>query len=75
MIGNFGFGIDEHIDLGMKFDPSTGIYGMDFYASLSRPGKRVGSRKKARGVIGKRHRVVKADAIKWFKERLGGTVL
>ena len=25
--GNFGFGISEHIDLGIKYDPSTGIYG------------------------------------------------
>lgn len=25
--GNFGFGINEHIDLGLKYDPSTGIYG------------------------------------------------
>ena len=29
--GSFGFGISEHIDLGLKYDPSTGIYGMDFY--------------------------------------------
>src|SRR3984885_8676929 len=29
--GNFGFGINEHIDLGIKYDPSIGIYGMDFY--------------------------------------------
>merc|ERR1711972_1200473 len=29
--GNFGFGIQEHIDLGIKYDPSIGIYGMDFY--------------------------------------------
>merc|ERR1712194_382679 len=26
--GSFGFGITEHIDLGIKYDPSTGIYGM-----------------------------------------------
>ena len=25
--GNFGFGIQEHIDLGIKYDPSIGIYG------------------------------------------------
>lgn len=25
--GNFGFGIEEHIDLGIKYDPSIGIYG------------------------------------------------
>lgn len=24
--GNFGFGIQEHIDLGLKYDPSTGNY-------------------------------------------------
>ncbi|KAI7725572.1 hypothetical protein M8C21_024669, partial [Ambrosia artemisiifolia] len=29
--GCFGFGIQEHIDLGIKYDPSTGIYGMDFF--------------------------------------------
>merc|ERR1712188_212307 len=36
--GNFGFGINEHIDLGLKYDPATGIYGMDFYVVLRRPG-------------------------------------
>lgn len=25
--GTFGFGISEHIDLGIKYDPATGIYG------------------------------------------------
>lgn len=25
--GNFGFGVQEHIDLGIKYDPSIGIYG------------------------------------------------
>jgi len=37
--GNFGFGIQEHIDLGIKYDPSVGIYGLDFYVVLGRPGK------------------------------------
>ena len=32
--GNFGFGISEHIDLGIKYDPAIGIYGMDFYCCL-----------------------------------------
>ena len=36
--GNFGFGIQEHIDLGIKYDPSIGIYGMDFYVVLGRSG-------------------------------------
>ena len=25
--GNFGFGIQEHIDLNIKYDPGIGIYG------------------------------------------------
>merc|ERR1712130_834947 len=37
--GCFGFGISEHIDLGLKYDPATGIFGMDFYVILARPGK------------------------------------
>merc|ERR1711997_850253 len=43
--GNFGFGIDEHIDLGIKYDTSTGIFGMDFTIVLKRPGKRVSKRR------------------------------
>lgn len=39
--GNFGFGIQEHIDLGIKYDPSIGIYGLDFYVVLGRPGNAV----------------------------------
>lgn len=37
--GNFGFGIQEHIDLGIKYDPNIGIYGMDFYVVLGRAGE------------------------------------
>lgn len=35
--GNFGFGIQEHIDLGIKYDPSIGIYGLDFYVVSEAP--------------------------------------
>merc|ERR1711976_944998 len=55
--GSFGFGITEHIDLGIKYDPSTGIYGMDFYIHLSRPGMRVQYRKLKTGRVGVRHRL------------------
>lgn len=33
-----GFGINEHIDLGIKYDPSTGIYGKTkIVSSVSSP--------------------------------------
>ncbi|EPS69669.1 hypothetical protein M569_05096, partial [Genlisea aurea] len=64
--GCFGFGIQEHIDLGIKYDPSTGIYGMDFYVVLERPGYRVGRRRRCKSRVGIQHRVTKEDAMKWF---------
>merc|ERR1719231_1684392 len=57
--GCFGFGITEHIDLGIKYDPSTGIYGMDFFVQLVRPGGRVAKRKSKRGRVGIPHRVTR----------------
>lgn len=70
--GNFGFGISEHIDLGVKYDPATGIFGMDFYVVLGRKGYRVARRKHATGRVGSNHRVNKADAQKWFIDTYEG---
>jgi len=72
--GCFGFGIDEHIDLGIKYDPTIGIYGMDIYVQLTRPGYRVTKRRQKVGRIGRPHRVTKDDAIKWFQTEFDGTV-
>ena len=72
--GSFGFGINEHIDLGIKYDPSTGIYGMDFYVVLGRRGERVSKRKRARSCVGKNHRVKKNESIKWFEKQFEGVV-
>ncbi|ODQ77308.1 hypothetical protein BABINDRAFT_172872 [Babjeviella inositovora NRRL Y-12698] len=73
--GNFGFGINEHIDLGIKYDPSIGIYGMDFYVVLGRAGARVARRKRCRGVIGNSHLPNKEDSITWFKQKYDADVL
>jgi ribosomal protein L5 len=35
-----GFGITEHIDLGIKYDPSTGIYGALLPAAVAICGSR-----------------------------------
>ena len=73
--GNFGFGIQEHIDLGIKYDPSIGIYGMDFYVVLGRPGMNVRHRKRKNGRIGFPHRLTKDDAMKWFQTKYDGIIL
>merc|ERR1712071_399129 len=73
--GNFGFGINEHIDLGIKYDPTTGIYGMDFFVCLTRPGARVARRKVRKSRVGFPHKITKEDSIQWFTEKFDGIIL
>eukprot|EP00164_Ancoracysta_twista_P000370 GFYU01000508.1.p2 GENE.GFYU01000508.1~~GFYU01000508.1.p2 ORF type:complete len:183 (+),score=52.88 GFYU01000508.1:32-550(+) len=73
--GNFGFGIAEHIDLGIKYDPNTGIYGMDFYICMDRAGYRVSRRRRCHAKVGFSHKVTKEDTIKWFKQKYEGIII
>jgi len=73
--GNFGFGIQEHIDLGIRYDPYTGIFGMDFYCVLKRAGSRVALRKRAGSSVGSTHLVSKEDAQNWFVQKYEGTLI
>lgn len=73
--GSFGFGIQEHIDLGIKYDPSIGIYGMDFFVVLGRAGFRVSRRKRCQNKVGIHHKLAKEDAVNWFKQQFDGIVL
>merc|ERR1712180_544556 len=73
--GNFGFGIQEHIDLGIKYDPSIGIYGMDFYVVLGRPGFSVPHKKHKCGKVGIHHKIQKEEAMKWFQQKYDGVIL
>merc|ERR1712117_305797 len=68
--GNFGFGIQEHIDLGIKYDPSIG-----FYVVLARPGYNIAYRRKKRSRVGFKHRITKADEMKWFQQKYDGILL
>ena len=73
--GNFGFGINEHIDLGIKYDPYTGIFGMDFYVVLSRAGKRVTVRRRAQSRMGNNQKVTREESQKWFIQKYEGLLL
>ncbi|PWN49085.1 putative RPL11B-ribosomal protein L11 [Violaceomyces palustris] len=73
--GNFGFGITEHIDLGIKYDPGIGIFGMDFYVCMTRPGARVARRKRKTSRVGFPHRVKKEETAAWFKQRFDGIIM
>ncbi|EDQ92784.1 uncharacterized protein MONBRDRAFT_21009 [Monosiga brevicollis MX1] len=73
--GNFGFGIDEHIDLGIKYDPGIGIFGMDFYVVMGRKGFRVARRKRKHSRVGAPHRIDKTDTMKWFQQQYDGVLM
>merc|ERR1711937_329750 len=72
--GNFGFGVNEHIDLGLKYDPATGIYGMDFYVVLRRAGFRVSKKKYKKGRMGVSHRVTKEDAMEFVRQKFNAEI-
>ena len=73
--GNFAFGIKEHIDIpGTRYDPQTGIIGMDVMATVERPGYRVNRRKRARSKVGSSHRVSPDEARKYIAETYGVTM-
>jgi large subunit ribosomal protein L11e len=74
-MGNFGFGIDEHIDLGIKYDPTIGIYGMDFYIVMGRPGYRVTRKKHAKAKMRPSHRVTRDETMAWFEKTFEGICL
>merc|ERR1712054_525336 len=65
--GHFGFGIQEHIDLGIRYDPYTGIFGMDFYVVLKRAGYCVSGKKRKGSRIGNSQKISKEEAREWFK--------
>lgn len=58
-----------------RYDPSTGIYGMDFFVVLERPGYRVGRRRRCKQRVGIQHRVTKEDSMKWFQVKYEGVIL
>jgi large subunit ribosomal protein L5 len=70
--GNFAFGIKEHIELpGVKYDPETGIFGMDVCASINRRGYRVKDRRRSKTKIGSKHILSPEESIVFIKDTLG----
>ncbi|CAD7690940.1 unnamed protein product [Nyctereutes procyonoides] len=63
---NLWFGDKDHINLGIKYDPSMDIHTLDFYVVLGRP---------RFSIIDKKHRVLwpnrisKEEAMHWFLQK------
>jgi large subunit ribosomal protein L5 len=71
-LGNFSFGIKEHIDIpGTKYIPDLGIQGMDISVNVSRLGQRVKRRHRAESRVGVKHKLSPEEAIAFVKEEFG----
>jgi large subunit ribosomal protein L5 len=70
--GNVSFGIKEYIDIkDARYDPDIGSMGLQCSITLERPGNRIKNRKLLRRVVPIHHRVSKADAMAFLKEKFG----
>lgn len=72
--GCFGFGINEHIDLDIKYDPACGIFGLNYYVVLERPGARVSKRRRCKSRVGNKQRIDAGGAQEWFVQRFEGVL-
>jgi len=71
-MGNFAFGIREHIDIpGTRYDPTLGITGMDVMVTLERAGYHIDEKKRTRANIGKYHKVTPEESMNFIKTKFG----
>lgn len=74
-IGNFSFGIAEHTDFGIHYDPKVGIFGMDVSVSLKRPGYRIKERRIQKKKVPAKHRINRTDCIAFLEKEYGVEVI
>ncbi len=68
--GNFGFGIQEYIDMpDIKYDPALGVRGFDVLVTLERPGFRIKRRKIRNHKVGATHTISKEEAMEFVQKK------
>ena len=73
--GNLSLGIQQQVDLGIKYDPSISIYGLDFYVVLGSSGFSITDKKCRSGCTGAKHRISKKEAMHWLQQKYEGIIL
>ena len=69
--GGFTFGIPDHTDFGIRYDPEVGIFGMDVCVTLKRNGYRVARRRRGSRKIAYHHVVKREEAMGFMREKHG----
>jgi large subunit ribosomal protein L5 len=70
-IGNLSFGIVEHTDFGISYDPKVGIFGMDVSVSLKRPGYRIKDRRRWKKKVPNKQKISKEESVDFFAKTFG----
>ncbi len=74
--GNFSFGISDYTDFpGQKYNPEIGIFGMDISVVMTRAGKRVSQRVRARRAIPRAHRLTAQEVMDFLRKRFNVEVV
>lgn len=71
------FGIKEYIDISkVKYDPKIGMMGLNVNITFKRKGIRVEQRKRKKGIVPDRHKIVGRDEIiKYLKEKFNVEII
>ncbi|MBA7529619.1 hypothetical protein ES705_21817 [subsurface metagenome] len=73
--GNFSFGIAEHTDFGIRYEPKVGIFGMDVSVALKRPGYRIKERRIQKKKVPNKQRINRADVFAFLEKDYGVEVV
>ena len=61
--GNLQFGVTDHTTFeGQRYDPDTGVFGMDVCITLEKAGHRIKHRRRLSRSIPGHHRVTRSEA-------------
>jgi large subunit ribosomal protein L5 len=67
---NFSFGIKEYIEIpGIEYQRDLGIMGFDVTVVFKRAGRRVKLKKRKRGKIPKKQKILKEEIIKFMEDK------
>lgn len=74
--GNLQFGVPDHTTFeGERYDPETGVFGMDVAITLEKPGFRIKHRRLLTRKVPPKHRVTREESIAFLSEKFNIEVI
>ena len=74
--GNLQFGVADHTTFeGERYDPETGVFGMDVAITLEKPGHRIKHRRLLQRKVPQRHRVSREECMAFLSQKFNIEVI